>query len=145
MLTVYLDFGGYEKSLEPLRNARLIRLISADIDGGTGTKVSRYVHKVKATLPVYEKDRGSYADATGTYADDDNASEQFENIRKIVGRGNIKDARHLDTAYRNKSSVYITSDKGDIWNHRVDIEALLNLVVLRPCEIPQLEAMCRDC
>ena len=51
-------------------------------------------------------------------------SEIFKSIEKIVGKENYNDIRHIDTAYKEKCTLFITPDKGDIVKHKENLEKL---------------------
>ena len=60
-------------------------------------------------------------------------SEKFPEIQKILGTDPQRDGdcRQLDTAYKNKASLFLTSDKG-ILKHKDALEPLLALTILDP-------------
>ena len=60
-------------------------------------------------------------------------SEKFPEIQKILGADPQRDGdcRQLDTAYKNKASLFLTSDKG-ILKHKDALELLLGLIILDP-------------
>lgn len=61
--------------------------------------------------------------------DDDLPSDLFEQIKEIVGKNHV-DAQHLDAAIKARCTVFLTSDKGDIWNRREKLYELTGLTVL---------------
>lgn len=60
-------------------------------------------------------------------------SEKFYEIQTILGIDPQRDGdcRQLDTAYKNKASLFLTSDKG-ILKHKKALEPLLALTILDP-------------
>jgi hypothetical protein len=60
-------------------------------------------------------------------------SEKFPEIQKILSTDPQRDGdcRQLDTAYKNKASLFLTSDKG-ILEHKNALEALLAFTILDP-------------
>lgn len=131
MLKIYVDTGGNTKQLRPLHAAGTIALVGADIDSHPYTP-KRGV-EVKSTLESWEKDKGTWDEDGETWDDEDNASELYTDLVRLVGRN--KDSRHLDAAYRNGCDVFLTSDKDDLWNHREDILRLTNIRVFNNDEV----------
>jgi hypothetical protein len=138
MLKIYVDTGGNTKQLRPLHAAGKILLVSADIDSHPFTP-KRGV-EVKSTLETWEKTKGTWGEQQGTWDDEDNASEIYPDLVKLVGRN--KDSRHLDTAYRNGCRVFLTSDKGDISDRREAIAQLTGIQVFHNDEMGELLALC---
>jgi hypothetical protein len=138
MMKIYVDTGGNTKQLRPLHAAGAVVLIGADIDRHP------YTHKrgteVRSTLETWDKDKGTWDEDDETWDDEDNASEIYPALVRLVGRNN--DTRHLDTAYRNGCSVFLTSDKDDLWHRREDIERLTGIRVFHNDEIGELLALC---
>lgn len=60
-------------------------------------------------------------------------SEKFPEIQKILGVDPQRDGdcRQLDTAFKNKASLFLTSDKG-ILKHKNALESLLAFTILDP-------------
>lgn len=121
--------------LRDLISRGLAHCVGADIDNHSFTP--RRGEEVLATLVTWEKDKNP----EGSWDDLDNASPKFDDIRRLVQT--YDDSRHLDTAYRNGCQVFFTSDKGDIWTHREQLQELLSLRVMHSAtEIGQLVQMC---
>ena len=57
-------------------------------------------------------------------------SIKFPALLAIVGKENEVDAKHLDSAYASGCSVFLTSDKDDIWSKRESISSATGLVVM---------------
>ena len=73
------------------------------------------------------------------------ASDKFDEIQSIVGSSNMRDAKHLDSAYRAGCSVFLTSDKDDLWSKRERIRHSIGIAVLHfQDDWPALEALLRD-
>jgi len=60
-------------------------------------------------------------------------TEKFPEIQKILGIDPQRDGdcRQLDTAYKNKASLFLTSDKG-VLKHKDALEPLLGFTILDP-------------
>ena len=83
----------------------------------------------------------SWAEEVGSW-DDDNPSDQFEIITKLIAGHNV-DAQHLDSAFKAGITVFLTSDKTDIWCKRAEIFELLGLHVLHmPTQVESPDWMC---
>ena len=138
MIKIYVDTGGNTKDLRPLLAAGKVFLVGADIDNHPYTQ-KRGI-QVKSTLETWDKDQEAWDDDHETWDDEDNASEVYPALVRLIGRNN--DSRHLDTAYRNGCHVFLTSDKGDISNRREAIAQLTGIRVLHNDEIGELLALC---
>lgn len=57
----------------------------------------------------------TWEESTFTW-DDCQGSEIYTCIEKLVGKSNFKDILHLDSAYKTKCDIFLTSDKTDIAN-----------------------------
>lgn len=51
----------------------------------------------------------------------DNDAQRFEQLKQIIGKGNIKDAIHVDTHIRDNNDYFVTEDN-DILNVRKQLE-----------------------
>ena len=81
----------------------------------------------------------SWKEAPGTW-NDYRPSALFEPLRKLLGAQ--VDAQHLDSAAKDGCSVFLTSDKTDIWSKRDAIQALANIRVLHmPSELAILRQL----
>lgn len=59
-------------------------------------------------------------------------SEKCAQIRRIIGKENEGDARHLDSAYKSGARAFLTTDKTDILQWAAELEALLSIRVFHP-------------
>ncbi|CAN7711100.1 hypothetical protein LJR066_005821 [Acidovorax sp. LjRoot66] len=99
--------------------------------------------RVKAFVPgsgaTWKQSNLSWKEARGTW-NDYKVSVLFEPLRKLLGAH--VDAQHLDSAVKAGCSVFLTSDKTDIWSKREAILALTNIRVLHmPSELAKLRQM----
>ncbi len=79
--------------------------------------------KPKLALPcelTWKESNCSWEESTFSWAD----SGHFipEKIKKLIGKNNKADYKHLGSALRNGCQVFLTSDKKDIWAIRKEIE-----------------------
>lgn len=65
---------------------------------------------------------------------DHSASPYLHEIYRIIGRDprNRRDGLHLDSAYKSKVDMFLTSDKREIWNNRQELENLLGFKIFHP-------------
>ena len=124
MLNVYVDTGGMESVVTELELAGLIRTHYFPFEQ-RNKKVQNFVSGSGAT---WDQCNLSWDEEPGTW-DDDKTSPLFEKILHIVG-GYLVDAQHLDSAYKSGCTVFLTSDKTDIWSNRIAFQALLGVLVI---------------
>ncbi len=63
-----------------------------------------------------------------------------EKIKKLIGKNNKADFKHLGSALRMKCRVFLTSDKGDIWDVRNELQSEYSLKIFHmPFEIDNLK------
>lgn len=61
--------------------------------------------------------------------EDSEESEAYDGIKKIVGYNKQRDIFHLCSAYETGCHIFVTSDKGDIFNNRFQIESVTGIKV----------------
>ena len=79
----------------------------------------------------------SWEESTFSWAD----SGHFipEKIKKLIGKNNKADYKHLYSALRMNCQIFLTSDKGDIWTVRNEIQSEYFLKIFHmPFEIDNL-------
>lgn len=125
MLKVFVDAGGYTKAAGELQRAGLISLHHARVE----SRIKKSIKVVPVAGQRWSDDKAgeSWAEDVGSW-DDAEPSKHAKAIRAIVSQH--EDSLQLDSAYRAGCSVFLTSDKGDIWRHRDAIEQLLRMKVL---------------
>ncbi len=52
-----------------------------------------------------------------------------EKIKALIGKSNKADYKHLSSAIRMNCKIFLTSDKGDIWTVREEIESEYSLKI----------------
>jgi len=66
-------------------------------------------------------------------------STKFEELLTLVGKQCLVDAKHLDSAVLSNCTVFLTTDKDDVWSRRTQIRDLTGMEVLyMPDEWPKL-------
>lgn len=124
MQTVYCDSGGYRRELRDLVARGLVELTTYAYENST----KKIPLRAPGSNPTWDEGDSTWADETGTW-DDYHESEHLSQILELVGRNNIRDAKHLDSAYRAKCKAFLTSDNDDIASKAIEIYALLGIRV----------------
>jgi len=125
MIKVYCERGALRKELNQLKNKGLIQLLHFPYEG----------HAKK--LEIADISSVVTADMTHITCDcernisDCYYSDKFEEIKRIVGNHEF-DARHIDTAYKNKCRFFLSRDRGDVIDHARELKELLGIEFLHP-------------
>jgi hypothetical protein len=133
-MLVYIDTGGWLKELRPLKEAGVITLLHFP-----------YEQRLKRMNGVAEASDLRWNDSCATWADMVNQSwgstrksMLFDMIESIVGKQNRADVQHLDSAAKSNCKAFLTSDKGDIWRRRDQLEPLLDIRIFHSAtELPK--------
>jgi hypothetical protein len=133
MLCVYCDSGGFRPELLDLARRGQISLFQFKYE-------NRNRHIKQAAVPsastweqmnyTWDEMRRTPGLESVTYDSIGAQSSKFQELLGIVGVGNRTDAQHLDSAYATQCSVFLTSDKDDIWSKRDAIREVAGLTVL---------------
>jgi hypothetical protein len=136
MLKVYVDTGGYLPEFKELERAGLIELCGFPFENTT----KRVRTIVAGSGATYDQAHGlSYSTVVGSF-DDFKPSELLGRIRAIVQKP--VDAQHLDSAYKASCTVFVTTDKDDIWSKREQLASLLGITVMyMPGELEALRQL----
>ncbi|MBU4269598.1 hypothetical protein L6269_03845 [Candidatus Dependentiae bacterium] len=70
----------------------------------------------------------SWAEDSYTWGDC-KGSILLSEIKNIIGKNNRRDALHLDSAYKTNCSIFLTSDKKDIYSNKKILEPLLKIKI----------------
>lgn len=139
MLHVYIDTGGLHPIVRELEADGLLRTHHFPFEN-RNAKVTKIVSGSGATWEqskhvTWESDSGSW--------DDDEPSPLFDQVLRLVG-GQRVDAQHLDSAFKARCILFLSSDKGDIWLRREPIFMLTGLTVLHmPSQLDELALLCK--
>jgi hypothetical protein len=138
MVSVYVDTGGWSKALRALENAGVIKTHYYPFE-----QMNRKVGSVVPGSGATWSQCGdlTWANDPGTL-DDDELSSLFGALKAITGSKHV-DAQHLDSAYKASCTVFITSDKDDIWSKRQAILDLTGMHVVLPDQVAELEVLCQ--
>ncbi len=134
-MKVYVDTGGMLKEVAELEASGLITTHYFPFEQRS-RKVANFA---PGSASTWEQAHLSWAEDTGSW-DDDAPTAHFEPLRKLIGKR--VDAQHLDSAIKAGCSIFITSDKTDIWSKREAIGALTGIRVLHmPTELEVLRRL----
>jgi hypothetical protein len=125
MIKVYCDTGGFRKELSQFESLKRIEILMFPYEN-TNRKIASTGVPSKATFA--DLNNFTWGNLPGTFGDYA-PSELYSAIEKIVGKKNRVDVLHLDSAYKSGCSIFITSDKGDIANRKMELEQLLKIKI----------------
>ena len=136
MLNIYIDTGAMHQVVTELELVGLIRTHYYPFE----QRSRKVQHFVPGSGAIWNQDNLSWEESPGSWEDYETSS-LFEEILSIV-QGQTVDAQHLDSAYKAGCSLFLTSDKTDIWTKRKALFALLDLQVLHiPSEVEHLRVL----
>jgi hypothetical protein len=138
MIKVYCDTGGYLKKLKELESKGLISVHQFKYENRNNKIQSEVIPSDLSYGDTLNYSYGELEKTIITYGDMERKSGKLEAILSIVGNENKDDARHIDAAYLTGCSVFLTTDKNDIWSNRVKLKELLGISVF----LPKLEWEC---
>ena len=126
MLTIYFDSGAYLKELKPYKNK--VNFMSFKSENKNKNIKNKALPPSNMTWKDYKKMppelHGEHTLGNLTSKDFD-SSDKIEEIIKVVGAENKNDIWHLDSAYKSKCDLFLTSDKDDIYSKKDTLEPLL--------------------
>jgi hypothetical protein len=131
-VNIYIDRCANSKTvrtlIKPYEDKGLLKLIQFPFEG----KNNKIQHHGIPTRITWDEWHSPWSKANYSWADID-YSDKFPEIQKILGKDPQRDGdcRQLDTAYKNKAEIFLTSDVG-ILKHTPELEALLVFVILDP-------------
>ena len=133
MLRVYCDTGGFRTELLELARTGKVSLFQFKYENR-----NRHIKQVatpsspswKQMNYTWDEMRRTPGFEGITYDNIGDQSPKFHELLAVVGVSNRTDAQHLDSAYATKCSIFLTSDKNDIWSKREAIREVTGLVVL---------------
>lgn len=131
MIKVYCDSGAYRKELTELEKSGAIQLFQFKYEN----KNKNITHIAQPSMPTYSEMNYTFEDLNKlTLGDLGYHSIYWKEILAIVGGNNERDAKHLDAAYMEGCSIFITNDKDDISSRKHDIYDLLRISVFHYLE-----------
>ena len=127
ILTVIRDSGANVKILKFLERKGCIKIFDVMLENGRENK------KVKdKILPAGVWDHCLWDEAV--WSDDDCL---YDEICKIIGSNNVKDAMHLETHIRNSFDYFVTEDN-DFLNKRDILKDKFNVLIVTPLELQKI-------
>jgi hypothetical protein len=127
MLKVYCDTGAYRPELSTLEAQGKLIVCQFKYEN----KNRRIKHKAPPSEPSWEELNYTWQELDDlSWLDMGRTSQKWQSIKVLLGPNNLRDAKHLDSAFMEGCSVFFTSDKGDIVSRRDEIWTLLGLEVL---------------
>lgn len=140
MLRLYCDTGGFHPEVRRLEDAGLLRSFHFPFENKMPTKGSTTI--VPGVASTWEQGEHLTWDSDPGSWNDDSPTPEFSDLLSLIGQR--VDSQHLASAIKAGCDCMLTSDKGDIWKHRVQIKELTGLIVLHaPSELSKLSALCR--
>jgi len=125
MIKVYCERGALRNELKQLKNNGLIQLLHFPYEGNSKKLEIADIPSV-ITIDITH----ITVDSTMRISDC-GPSEKFNAIKSIIGNHEF-DARHIDTAYKNKCLYFLSRDKDDIVGHSKELRSLLGIEFLHP-------------
>ena len=125
MIKVYCERGALRNELNQLKKDGLVQLIHFPYEG--------HAKKLEITdIPsVITADMTHMTCDSTIRIGDCDYSEKIDGIKSIIGNHEF-DARHIDTAYKNRCKFFLSRDKDDIIGHAKELEELLGVEFLHP-------------
>src|SRR5688572_5775869 len=127
-MKIYCEHGAVTAELRAAQRDGRIELIHFPYD-----PESRSRHITPAATPSAAQWRDlniTWSDSSAKW-DDFTGSEHLQEIIRIVGGANRRDALHIDSAYKTGCAAIVTVDS-DILGHKAELEDLLELRIFEP-------------
>jgi len=118
MKRIYCDTGGYRRELKQLQEDGAIELFQFHYEN----RNKNIQAAAPASNPTWDEMNYRWDELKDvTWADLGRESEKRPIIETIVGANNIRDVKHLDSAFMANCDAFLTSDKGDISSRSEEI------------------------
>lgn len=125
MLKVYCDTGAFRIELAGLERERKIRVYQFKYEN----RNKHIRHMAAPSCPTWSELNYPWSELDRPWAEYGKTSDKRHAIEELLGRNNIRDAKHLDSAYMEGCKAFLTSDKGDIISRRNELRLLLYIEV----------------
>jgi len=125
-MSVYCDSGGYRRELGEMESLGQLKVYQYRYDANGNRKIKS---RPPSSNPTWSEGDSTWDQVGGTWEDFEKQSEKWPKILRLLGASNVKDAKHLDSAYMAGCAALITSDKDDLCRNAVAIKELLNVSV----------------
>ncbi len=110
MKRVYCDTGGYRRELQAMEAGGQIELVTYGYEN-RNRKIPR---RAPSSNPTWDEGDSIWDDETGTWNDYKAQSDRWPALVCLIGPQNLRDAKHLESAYRADCDAFLTSDYDDI-------------------------------
>ena len=130
MHKVYCEHNSITKRLRELQRNGQIELVHYPVDPNSRTK---HIKKLAKPSEVRWKDANVLWEKSDSTSESIKGSEHWNEILRLIGIENRRDALHVDSAYKTGCICLITKD-GDILKVRHELTALLKLNIFSPVE-----------
>ena len=127
-MKIYCEPGALSKELRALQREGRIELVHFPYDPDSR---SRAIAPSAVLSDAQWRDLNTTWDELGGTWEDLKGSEHLNEILRIVRPENLRDALHLDSAYKTGCAVFVTVDR-DILDHKEDLEKLLSIRIFHP-------------
>ena len=133
MLRVYCDSGAYRQELRDYEREGLLTVHQFKYENR-----NRHIrHGAVPSRPTWKEMNYTWDEMrkteefrSVTWDSLGEQSPKFLEIAAIVGPENVRDAKHLDSAYATGCTVFLTSDKADIWSKRGQLKEATGMIVM---------------
>ena len=125
MLKVYCDTGAFRHELTALEQEGKIRISQFKYEN----KNKRIRHMAAPSRPSWKEINYSWSELNMTWDVLGKTSHKRQAIQALLGPNSIRDAKHLDSAYMEGCTVFLTSDIKDIVSRRGELMSLLDIKV----------------
>jgi len=129
-IVIYCDTGGYQQYLKQF--SQDIELISFKSENKNKNIINKSLPPSNMTFDDYKQmpeNLHSEHILDDLTFDDFAESSVYKDIVRIVGKENKKDIEHLDSAYKSKVDIFLTSDYDDIYSYKKELESILGFKI----------------
>ena len=138
MKKIYCEAGALTREIKKLGQSAGVALVHFPYDPcshtrkHTGIAIPSSAKIQDLNLPINDLP-GAIADYSG--------SVHLAEILSILGKQNWRDALHVDSAFKQGCLAFVTPDKGDIMEHKTELERALGIRFFHASESSNLEKL----
>lgn len=141
MIKVYLDTGGEMPGLKHLRARGLVEVVHFPYE----QRLKRTDTTARPSNLTWGGSVATWSDLRGMSWNDTAKKPMHDAIAKVIGAHNKADVQHITSAHDAGCTALLTSDKGDIWRHRAELQSLLGIRVFHSSsEWADFVALCEN-
>ena len=137
MLHVYCDTGAYPRRLKKYEVEGLVTVVQFKYEN----RNRRISNSAPPSNPTWSQMNYRWEEVKSdpilgklSWDDIGQTSDRFTDIVEAIGKENMTDAQHIDSAFRAACDVFLTSDKDDIYSQRDALWRITNLKILHPID-----------